>query len=185
MSPISSRAVAVLLATILGMLMGSTSYGAPSDPAAWSKTLQPNKRFSLVLNDEAVLDNETGLVWERSPDPTVRTWYEDVYQCTTKVVGRRMGWRLPTVEELASLIDPTQHNPSLPTGHPFIGVGNVYYTMTTVPDAERGLNNFAWAVGFFDAYLGPSQPPGKTIEIPAWCVRGGHGYGGYPNVTYP
>jgi hypothetical protein len=120
-----------------------------------------------------------------SPDPTPQTWYQAVYQCTTKVVGGRMGWRLPTVEELASLIDPTQHNPSLPKGHPFIGVGNVYYTMTTVPEAEQGYNNFAWAVGFFDGYLGPSEPPGKTIAIPAWCVRGGHGYGGYPNAACP
>lgn len=168
--------------------MISTSHAGPFDPPAWSNILKAKERFELVLNNEAVLDKETGLVWERNPDPTRRTWYEDVVACTKKVVGDRMGWRLPTVEELASLIDPTQRDPSLPPGHPFVGVGNVYYTMTTTADAELGTGsgyNKAWAVGFYAGYFGPTQPPGKTIEIPAWCVRGGHGYGGFPNLQFP
>jgi Protein of unknown function (DUF1566). len=173
------RAVTVFLVIFLGAFMISTSNANAFDPPAWSNILKPNQRFDLVLSNEAVLDKETGLVWESNPDPTPRTWYNAVYTCTKKVVGGRMGWRLPTVEELSSLIDPTHHNPSLPPGHPFVGVGNVYLTMTTNAEAEQGFANYPYAVGFYDAYgPGPSLPPGKTILIPAWCVRGGHGYNG-------
>jgi len=179
------RVVTVFLVIFLGAFMISTSHAELFGLPAWSNILKAKDRFVLVLSDEAVLDKETGLVWERNPDSTPMTWYAAVETCTKKDVGGRMGWRLPTVEELASLIDPTQYDPSLPPGHPFVGVGNVYYTMTTTADAEKGFNNNAWAVGFYAGYFGPSQPPGKTILIPAWCVRGGHGYGGFPNVTIP
>lgn len=44
-------------------------------PPAWSQKLPAAQRFVLVLDGEAVLDKETGLVWERSPDTTLRNWY--------------------------------------------------------------------------------------------------------------
>ncbi|NUO08680.1 MAG: hypothetical protein HUU08_08390 [Candidatus Brocadia sp.] len=36
-------------------------------PHAWSQKLEASKRFAVVLDDEAVLDKETGLVWKKSP----------------------------------------------------------------------------------------------------------------------
>ena len=32
-------------------------------PPSWYQILSADKRFVLVMNDEAVLDKETGLVW--------------------------------------------------------------------------------------------------------------------------
>jgi hypothetical protein len=41
-----------------------------------------------------------------------------------------VGWRLPTVEEPQSLMDPTQVQPSLPPGHPFgnVSIAESYWT---------------------------------------------------------
>ncbi len=76
---------------------------------SWSKKITGKKRFEILsaFNDQAVLDKETGLVWERSPSIKPRTWYEAVGDCRSKNVGDRLGWRLPAIEELASLVDPT------------------------------------------------------------------------------
>jgi hypothetical protein len=93
-------------------------------PPTWSQKLDSSQRFTLVLGGEAVLDKETGLVWERTPDSIKRDWFFAGNDCYKKTVGGRKGWRLPAVEELASLIDPNQSNPALPIGHPF---QNLYY----------------------------------------------------------
>lgn len=144
-------------------------------PPAWSKILSPDVRFVLALDDEAVLDKETGLVWEKSPVETHMTWYAAVEYCTKKELGGRLGWRLPTVEELASLVDLSQSDPALPPGNPFVNVQDFYYTMTTHASLST---NYAYAVGFRGTD-GPSIPPGKSIELNVWCVRGGHGYDGF------
>ncbi len=39
-------------------------------PRAWSQILPPSERFVLVMNDQAVLDKETGLVWSRNVPTT-------------------------------------------------------------------------------------------------------------------
>ena len=83
----------------------------------WDKVLPAAERFIVLeaFNNEAVRDNETGLVWERSPDPTSNTWSAARFICATKIVGGRKGWRLPSFSELSSLVDTSvAPNPLLP-----------------------------------------------------------------------
>lgn len=68
-------------------------------------------RFKIVMNGEAVLDDETGLLWERNPDirggsEIFWIWKNAEHACLTKIIGNRKGWRLPTVWELSSLHFP-------------------------------------------------------------------------------
>ena len=93
-------------------------------------------RFELVLENEAVLDHETGLVWQRTSDYlSARDWYSAQKYCYKLEIGGRKGWRLPTIDELATLVDSTQTNPSLPTGHLFVGTDaqlqSIYWSSTT------------------------------------------------------
>lgn len=60
-------------------------------PPAWSQKLPAAQRFVLVLDGEGVLDKETGLVWERSPDTTQRPWIDAIYYAYGKNVGGRGG----------------------------------------------------------------------------------------------
>lgn len=141
-------------------------------PPAWSLKLPTSTRFETVLDDEAVLDWETGLVWERSPDTTTRTWSDAVSYAYNKTVGGRKGWRLPTVEELASLIDTSvSGSPKLPSGHPFTYVHSSGYWSSTT-----SVNNTsaAWRVHFGTGNVGSSLD--KSDDYYVWCVRGGHGY---------
>lgn len=139
-------------------------------PVIWSDKLPDAERFQLVLNGEGVLDKETGLVWERSPNNTTpMKWNEAIVYCYEKSIGNRRGWRLPTVEELLSLIDPTQSGPALSSGHPFNNViSHDYWSATTVANAPE----HAWHVGFNDGHLDRDV---KEQSIFVWCVRGGQG----------
>ena len=122
----------------------------------------------IVLDGAAVLDKETGLVWEKSPDATRRTWLDAIYYCYTKTVGGRKGWRLPTVEELASLIDTTQSNPALPSGHPFNVQTYGCWSSTEYVDAPNG--DSAWEVYMSNGYTRPSLKGNGDF---VWLVRGG------------
>jgi hypothetical protein len=129
----------------------------------------------VVLLDwagKAVLDKETGLVWERSPSPTNNfLWDSARFHCLGRTTGSHKGWRLPSIHELQSLIDPARTGPALPAGHPFVlpqPIVNVHWTATT----NAGTNTQTWFVnvdnGSVDDYALKATGEGN-----AWCVRGG------------
>lgn len=132
-----------------------------------------SSRFTCVMNDQAVLDRETGLVWERSPDTTKKDWAYARAHCYTREVANRKGWRLPTIEELASLVDNDNASPSLPTGHPFSNVQSWYYWSSTTYANDTSL---ARDVGFGN---GDVSTNAKSLKDNVWCVRGGHGHDAY------
>jgi hypothetical protein len=155
---------------------------------AWDQKLRCDAeatcpRFIVLSNwnNEAVLDRETGLVWERSPASTTHTWAGARIECTQRTVGGRMGWRLPSIFELASLPDPSVPSPdpfgttTLPPGHPFTVTAFDFYWSATgfalVPSR-------AWSFSF-------GVPLDRTTDnrLQAWCVRGGMNADAYTACT--
>jgi hypothetical protein len=120
-----------------------------------------------AFGDAAVRDDETGLVWEKTPETNELSWTDARTACADKDVGGRKGWRLPSISELASLLDPSvRTGPTLPMDHPFTNVYDVYWSVSTVTDNQKS----AWLV-FFDT--GKVLYAFKTITFHTWCVRGG------------
>jgi hypothetical protein len=149
--------------------------------ASWSQILDStdgeadgcnSSRFKCVMNDEAVLDMETGLVWDRSPGLFTSTWYGAVSGCPTALIGGRHGWRLPAGEELMSLIQ-TGANPALPTGHPFQSIDINFPYWTSTPFREFGDDRFL--VVFMSS--GTTTVRLGSESNNRWCVRGiGNGF---------
>ena len=154
-------------------------------PPTWDKILPADdpggpspatsSRFTCVMGGAAVRDNETGLVWERLPLPNTGTitWSEAQSHCNTLTLGNRKGWRQPTLQELASLVDGDPANtssPRLPAGHPFSNVHSAGYWSATTSVAA--LTSSAWFVNFFG---GDPSFDSKSNANFAWCVRGGQG----------
>ncbi len=142
----------------------------------WDKKIDnASNRFVTLsdFNEEAVLDLETGLVWEGSPSTNPETWQSAVKLCYEKKIGERMGWRLPTFEELSSLVDgsitPNGQSATLPSGHPFNMKPQTYWTITSeISDPSQALE-----VNFIYGSLSRSA---KSAIHYVWCVRCGHGY---------
>ncbi|MDJ0787558.1 MAG: DUF1566 domain-containing protein [Myxococcota bacterium] len=141
-------------------------------------------RFACVLptianpDGAAVLDLETGLVWDRAPSGGTNLGRRDAMDfCAKREVGGRLGWHLPMVEQLASLIDPGNALPALPSGHPFQGIQNgLYWTATADANATVNIPNIGWTVqlGSGVVFNGSELNEGPLT----WCVRGGRAFDG-------
>jgi len=192
---------AILIGALTIAAVGNGPYYALP---AWAQKLVCDvsncPRF-IVLSDwanAAVLDRETGLVWERSPlapcenpvlcspavDPGTRVWQAAQARCNQLSIGGRRGWHLPAIQDLASLTDPDVTTaPFLPPGHPFIGVQSsflsFYWSATTVVGEACGVmpcSSAAWGLitepfqGDIVNIFGKNEDSGFV-----WCVRGGQG----------
>jgi hypothetical protein len=149
-------------------------------PPAWSQKLRADdgdadgcnsSRFKCVMDGSAVLDRETGLVWGIGASSFHFSWTEAQRVCNQEAAwGWRFGWRLPTLQELASLIDIlTNTDPALPNGHPFAYYGECNYWSST---SYAGDDSKAWYVDF--CYPRPGYAD-KSSGFHLWCVRGGQG----------
>ena len=157
--------------------------GAPTDLSGvtqnWDKALHVGRRFALLaaFAEAAVLDKETGLVWELSPAITTHGWNDARFQCTRRTTGGRKGWRLPSVHELATLVDPNISDgipPALPFGHFFTNVqSDIYWSATTVAELTRvdDAPTVAWFVNFNNGGVGFDLKADRFHFV--WCVRGG------------
>lgn len=161
-------------------------YPVPS----WDQTLPASSRFIILSNfgGAAALDRETGLVWERSPSSSLFPWSSIVVttaniHCNVSTLGNRLGWRLPTIQELASLADSSQLQPSLPAGHPFILTTAQqrfptpgFWSATSSDPESQGPGSYAWYLQFVPVATDLVISNGlKSSERFAWCVRGGQG----------
>jgi hypothetical protein len=190
--------VAVWAVTSLVGLVRAGPMEPPYNPASTMKTLDEippswhqklaaddtgvpcnSSRFKCVMDDQAVLDKETGLVWERAPSSDTTTWGNG--NCVGKEIGSRYGWRVPTAEELMTLgYAPSNTRPALPPGNPFTNVPTTvqYYWSATTDVAD---STWAFAVNFGSNDSSPPYHPDDMLDLKTythrlWCVRGGQGY---------
>jgi hypothetical protein len=160
-------------------------YAVPSwDQTISCLSLSNCPRFIVLanMNNEAVLDRETGLVWQRTPILTLNSDNHGVasINCSLATTGGRQGWRLPRLDELMTLADATNSQSfqlHLPPGHPFMGLtfNQTFWAADSVP---AGLSPGGMYV-FFDpqnspgAYLNTLSGNSFTrVGVKAWCVRG-------------
>jgi hypothetical protein len=151
----------------------------------------PSPRFT-DNGDGTVTDNLTGLMWAKDANMAgTMTWanaldyannlsmggdgceYDPV--CDQPACGQpaceqencREDWRLPNRFELESLLDLSNYDPALPTGHPFTNVqwGNTYWSSTT----HAHYIDSAWNAGLANGYCSNNYKTGWGFLLP---VRG-------------
>jgi hypothetical protein len=127
-------------------------------------------RFAVVMGGAAVLDRETGLVWEQAPTNETYDWTHAIAHCMIAAVGGRFGWRLPAVEELLTLVKPATG--SLPAGNPF-SLGSLFRSAAGAWTMTQSDASNAWFIEIGSEPLPEPKPHSETGVV--WCVRGGSG----------
>jgi hypothetical protein len=99
--------------------------GAKEIGIAW-----PNPRFTNHGNG-TITDNLTGLMWQRVPTTTLRTYWNSYTYCRDLTLGGRTDWRMPTIRELQSLVNYSKSNSGSWLGtQGFSGVSGKYWSST-------------------------------------------------------
>lgn len=190
----------VLVLLVLVTALAKGAFGGPLDPPAppsstmksldlipgsWMRVLDStngdvqgcsSSRFACVLGGGAVLDLETGLVWQRDGATTVASWDQAVFECYGHSIGGKWGWRLPTFAELLSL--GTGVGPDIVSGSPFTNIArylggsltDYYWSASAQPLAPASAMVVFWNAGSGTAAKSTGLP-GYTGRV--LCVRGG------------
>jgi hypothetical protein len=112
-----------------------------------------------------VTDTKTELQWQDGTTPSSMTWANAVTYCTDLNFGTYDDWRLPTIEELTTIVNKGAVNPSKFTGFANI-VSGYYWSSTTDAWDTSG----AWDVNIND---GGDYWNDKTDSYYVRCVRAG------------
>ncbi|WP_163340900.1 DUF1566 domain-containing protein [Desulfopila sp. IMCC35008] len=91
----------------------------------------PRPRFTQ--SEFGVSDELTGLTWHAhgSLGKVTTTWIEALTTVGCYAQETGLPWRLPTINELESLVDASSHSPALPPEHPFSDIQQSYWSSTT------------------------------------------------------
>ncbi len=146
-------------------------------PPTWSQKLPVSERFEWVLDGEAILDKETGIVWEQAPTHPKGVYNGARNRCGRMIKGGRGGWALPTIQALTSLLVDVHAFGALPPGHPFelLETGTTYWSATLFRSSEiqdPGTDNHVWVVNFLTGTVATGNM--TTVsgqEHLSWCVR--------------
>lgn len=120
------------------------------------------------LGNGIIQDNVTGLMWQKATAPGTYTWDGAIAYCADLHLGPYTDWRLPTIEELRTLINSNipYPGPTINTAYFPDTVASIYWSSTS--NANRTGN--AWLVTFVGGLAGYSL---KTGSIYVRAVRSG------------
>ena len=113
-----------------------------------------------------VTDTSSSLIWQQATAPNTYNWDQAIAYCSGLSLAGYTDWRLPTLDELKTLVDSTQTPPKI--NHTFFPDTrwDVYWSSTTYADSA----NSAWGVYFF---YGKDITCNKSTSYYVRAVRGG------------
>lgn len=154
------------------------SYGIGDDGDLQKGIAWPDPRFT-DNSDGTVTDNLTGLIWLQNANcDGVKNWNDALTFCNMLSSGQcgltdgSNEWRLPNIKELNSLIDFSNVDPPLPSGHPFDNVFETYWSSTTYAGNTPTGMTYAWTVRLDTYYVSYGQTLQNGQYV--WCVRNGN-----------
>jgi hypothetical protein len=146
---------------------GQTQSYAAGDDGAYTF----NPRSYTDNGDGTVTDNVTSLVWQQQDDGKKRKQAYAKDYCQGLSLGAFSDWRLPTIQELTTLVDRGVYNPAI-EGTVFPSTQTYAYWSST-PYALNS-NSYAWYMHFGSGYINYAEDDslfGNSFYV--LCVRSG------------
>jgi hypothetical protein len=119
----------------------------------------PADRYVPNTTGDTVSDSRTGLVWQGTVNASTYTWDAARSYCA----GLGGGWRLPSLKELLTLVDPTRPPPTIDPAFPNTPAEGFWSASPYVRSS-----GYAWLV-FFST--GSSADSATSSAYRVRCVR--------------
>jgi formylglycine-generating enzyme required for sulfatase activity len=120
-----------------------------------------SERFKDLKNG-IILDHKTGLQWQAKAQKQM-PWQEARNYAKSLRLGKYADWRLPTIEELETLLNREKYDPA----SDFPNMSNYHFWSSS----SYAYNlSYAWVVDFYLGYVSNND---KTYGSYARCVRSG------------
>ncbi|HLC16414.1 MAG TPA: DUF1566 domain-containing protein [Thermodesulfovibrionia bacterium] len=120
----------------------------------WNKNgkgIENDYEIKVINGDKVIVDRTTDLMWQKSGSPSYMI-YADAERYINELNDNRFAgfndWRLPTLEEAMSLMEPTQKNKNLYIDPLFNGKQKWIWT------ADMTSSSVAWVVFFYNGDCG-------------------------------
>ncbi len=101
----------------------------------------------FTKDGDIITDSKTTLQWQDDTTDTTMTWIAAIEYCENLSLGGNIDWRLPSLNELTSLVDDSRYNPSISAVFQNT-VSDYYWSSTTLSRKSSQ----AWNVEFQDGY---------------------------------
>jgi len=141
---------------------------------------EPRSVDHLTVNgDGTVTDTATGLMWQQATPADNMSWPEALSHCENMRLGLYGDWRLPSIVELASIVDLGRVAPAIDAGYFPDTIQSFYWSASTDMDPTGN----AWLVNMHAGYSGRFV---KSETYYVRAVRGGQNwYDGHLYITSP
>ena len=142
-------------------------YGQDAYYASLGKCTPQSFTVQTISNPKVVVDNNTGLMWQQKISIKYK-WDDAVSYCNSLSDGGYSDWRLPTPQELMTIIDNSNtKEPSIDTTYFPNTPSNYFWSSSTVVSNT----SFAWFVDFTSGNMnGTTGYKANTNYVR--CVRG-------------
>ena len=118
-----------------------------------------------TVRDGTVRDNNTELTWQQTSDAAQRSWSDAAAYCTQlKLAGG--GWRLPTLKELLTIVDPARTTAPVIDSKVFPGTpADTFWSANSFAADTK----YAWTIDF--RYGNSAKDHAKSAGAYVRCVR--------------
>ncbi|MBF0568846.1 MAG: DUF1566 domain-containing protein [Nitrospirae bacterium] len=149
----------------------TNTYYTGDDGVKQTGTAWPVPRFTNNY-DGTVTDQLTGLMWTTNANINGGGSWQDALNYIKTINSNNLyshnDWRLPNIRELRSLVDYSQSNPALPSGHPFTnvqsGASGYYWSSTSAHESWNALGVLMSTGNYYENYK-------YTSPYYVWPVR--------------
>ena len=126
---------------------------------------------SFSSSTNVVVDNNTGLTWEKSPSSSTYTWANRATHCNelnSSNYGGKSNWRVPNPLELLTIVDNSRYNPATNSNFTGMPTSNSTYLWTS----KEYNGNTSYAYYFSPSYGWYWYDGSKTNTYKVLCVSG-------------
>jgi len=146
---------------------GEAFYGQDANYAAKGACVEKSlTSASSSTNEEVVIDNNTGLMWQKEISSNVYTFNQAVGYCSDLEYAGYTDWRLPNPIELQSIIEFGEKAP--------LEVPYFYYPLT----------DFNYSIGMWSSLSSDNSSRAYYMELGYWYDWDDYGYHSYPVLRH-